>query len=78
MRELHILKRVADLYFELQIDLFTCGITKKEFLRHCKDTKKIIYEFIQICDVDYDEELIYKLKEYYSCISSLEKEFPYT
>lgn len=77
MKEVHILNRVSNLYFLLQLDLFTCGITKKEFLKHCKDTKKIIYEFIQICDKDYDEELIFKLNEYYSCITSLEKEFPY-
>lgn len=77
MKEINILKRVSNLYFQLQLDLFTCGVTKKEFLRHCNDTKKIIYEFIQICDKDYDEELIFKLEEYYSCILSLEKEFPY-
>lgn len=76
-KELSILKRVQTLYYYLQLDLFTCGVTKKEFLKHCADTKKIIYEFIQICDKDYDEELILKLEGYYSCILSLEKEFPY-
>lgn len=77
MKEIHILNRVSILYYQLQLDLFTCGITKKEFLKHCRDAKKIIYEFIQICDKDYDEELIIKLEEYYSCILSLEKGFPY-